>query len=118
MKNAPWQITACMASLMAASLGAPGSALGQAAPAATATATANAAVAAKAQAEVRRVDLATGRVQLRHGPIANLDMPPMTMVFRVAKPSMLEGLKEGDRILFTAERIDGAYTVTSLERLP
>ncbi len=115
MKNAPWQISACMASLMAASLGAPGSALGQAAPAATTT---TATVAAKAQAEVRRVDLATGRVQLRHGPIANLDMPPMTMVFRVAKPSMLEGLKEGDRILFTAERIDGAYTVTSLERLP
>ena len=77
-----------------------------------------AAAAAKAEAEVRRVEPATGRLQLRHGPIANLDMPPMTMVFRVKSPALLEGLKEGDRILFTAEKIDGAYTVTSIEKRP
>ncbi len=70
----------------------------------------------KAEAEVRRVEAATGRIQLRHGPIANLDMPPMTMVFRVRDPALLEGLKEGDRIWITAEKIDGAYTVMSIER--
>lgn len=70
---------------------------------------------AKAEAEVRRVEVATGRVQLKHGPIPNLDMPPMTMVFRVGNPAWLQQLKEGDRILFTAEKINGAYTVTSLE---
>ncbi len=73
---------------------------------------------AKAEAEVRRVEVSTGRIQLRHGPIANLDMPPMTMVFRVKSPALLDGLKEGDRILFTAEKIDGAYTVTSVEKRP
>lgn len=73
---------------------------------------------AKAEAEVRRVDATNGRIQLRHGPIANLDMPPMTMVFRVQGPALLDGLKEGDRILFTAEKIDGAYTVTSVEKRP
>ena len=73
---------------------------------------------ALAEAEVRRVDAANGRLQLRHGPIANLDMPPMTMVFRVKSPALLEGLKEGDRILFAAEKIDGAYTVTRVEKRP
>ncbi len=88
------------------------------APGATAAGSAAAPTTAKAEAEVRRVEAATGRVQLRHGPIANLDMPPMTMVFRVKSPALLEGLKEGDRILFTAEKIDGAYTVTSVEKRP
>jgi len=74
--------------------------------------------AAKAEAEVRRVEASTGRIQLRHGHIANLDMPPMTMVFRVKNAALLDGLKEGDKIVFTAEKIDGAYTVTSLERRP
>lgn len=77
-----------------------------------------AAASSKAEGEVRRVEVATGRVQLRHGPIAHLDMPPMTMVFRVKSPTLLEGLKEGDRILFTAEKIDGAYTITSVEKRP
>ncbi len=74
--------------------------------------------ASKAEAEVRRVEAATGRIQLRHGPIPSLDMPPMTMVFRVKNPALLEGLKEGDKIWFTAEKIDGAYTVTSVEKRP
>lgn len=70
-----------------------------------------------AQGEVTRVDRAQGRLTLRHGPIANLDMPPMTMVFRVQDPAWLDGLKPGDRIRFEVERIDGAYTVTRLERI-
>ncbi|MBM3389251.1 MAG: copper-binding protein [Betaproteobacteria bacterium] len=71
-----------------------------------------------AQAEVRRVEPATGRLQLRHGPIPNLDMPPMTMVFRVRSPDLLVGLREGDQILFSAEKIDGAYVVTHIEKRP
>ena len=91
-----------------------------AAPAAAPAAAPSAApqASAKAEAEVRRVEASTGRIQLRHGYIANLDMPPMTMVFRVKNAALLEGLKEGDRILFTAEKIDGAYTVTSVEKRP
>ena len=69
-----------------------------------------------AEAEVRKVDKDGGRVTLRHGPIANLDMPPMTMVFRVKDPAMLEQVKTGDKVRFKAERIQGAYTVTELAR--
>ena len=49
------------------------------------------------------------------GDIPNLDMPPMTMVFVVKDPSQLKGLKVGDSVQFTAEQLNGAYTVTNLE---
>jgi Cu(I)/Ag(I) efflux system protein CusF len=42
-------------------------------------------------------------------------MPGMTMVFRVAAPGMLEGLKAGDKVRFTANRVNGAFTVTAIE---
>lgn len=71
-----------------------------------------------AEAEVRRVDAVNGRLQLRHGPIPSLDMPPMTMVFRVKSAALLEGLKEGDQILFSAEKVNGAYVVTRIEKRP
>lgn len=71
-----------------------------------------------ASGEVTKLDVAGGRVTLKHGEIKNLDMPPMTMVFRVADPKLLEGLSVGQRIGFTAERINGQYTVTSISRAP
>jgi len=65
--------------------------------------------------EVRKVDRSQGKLTLRHGPLPNLDMPAMTMVFRVADPKMLEAVKEGDKVRFTAERLDGAIVVTTLQ---
>ena len=79
---------------------------------------ASAAAAASAplvEGEVRKVDAAQGRLTLRHGPIPNLDMGAMTMVFRVAEPAMLASLKEGDKVRFTAGRVAGAITVLSIE---
>ncbi len=67
------------------------------------------------EGEVRKVDREAGKVTLRHGPIAHLDMPAMTMVFRVAEPKLLTGVKEGDRIRFAAERVNGQFTVTAVE---
>jgi Cu(I)/Ag(I) efflux system periplasmic protein CusF len=64
--------------------------------------------------EVTKLDKETGRITLRHGEIKSLDMPPMTMVFRVREPKLLDGVAVGDRIRFAAERIDGAYTVTAI----
>ncbi len=70
---------------------------------------------ALSDAEVRRVDLDTKKITLRHGPIPNLDMPPMTMVFQVSDPALLNQVKAGDRVRFSAEKIGGAYTVTGIE---
>ena len=67
------------------------------------------------EAEVRKVDLGAGKVTLRHGEIKNLGMPPMTMVFQVKDRAFLNGLKAGDSVKFTADKIKGAYTVLSIE---
>lgn len=71
-----------------------------------------------AEAEVRKIDRAQGKITLRHGEIKNLDMPPMTMVFRVADPKLLDGLAEGAKVRFDAEKINGQYTVVRLVAAP
>lgn len=68
--------------------------------------------------EVRKIDAASGRITLKHGEIKSLDMPPMTMVFRVKDPGQLSKLQVGDRVRFAAEKIDGNYTVTSIAKAP
>jgi Cu(I)/Ag(I) efflux system periplasmic protein CusF len=73
------------------------------------------AVPAMADGEVRRIDKEAAKVTLRHGPMPNLDMPPMTMVFRVKDPAMLDRVKVGDKIRFEAAHEGGAYVVIHME---
>ena len=67
-------------------------------------------------AEVRKVDPAAGKVTLKHGPIMNLGMPPMTMAFPVKDPAMLTNLEEGDKVSATFDNVDGKITVTDLRK--
>jgi Cu(I)/Ag(I) efflux system periplasmic protein CusF len=71
-----------------------------------------------ASGEVAKVDKAGGRITLKHGEIKHLDMPPMTMVYRVRPPQLLDQVAVGDRVRFAAGRIDGNYTVTALTKAP
>ena len=64
---------------------------------------------------VRKIDAASGKLTLRHGPIVNLDMPGMTMVFRVQSPTLLKNLKVGDAVKFHAENINDVLTVTAIQ---
>lgn len=64
--------------------------------------------------EVVKVDKSAGKITLKHGPIKKLDMDSMTMVFRVADPSMLDKVKAGEKIEFEADRVNGAITVTKI----
>jgi Cu(I)/Ag(I) efflux system protein CusF len=66
------------------------------------------------QGEVRKVDAATQKITLRHGPIASIGMPPMTMVFEVARPELLEGVVAGDKVRFQARQEGNRYIVTEL----
>jgi Cu/Ag efflux protein CusF len=68
-----------------------------------------------AEGEVRKVDKDAGKLTLRHGPIASLDMPAMTMVFRAGDPKMLDEVKAGDKVRFAAANVSGALTVTKIE---
>ncbi|RYE99051.1 MAG: copper-binding protein [Oxalobacteraceae bacterium] len=70
---------------------------------------------AQVDGEVRKIDRAQGKLTLRHGPLKHLDMPGMTMVFRVADPKLLDGLKEGDKVRFSADKVNGAFTVIAIE---
>ena len=68
--------------------------------------------------EVRKIDSATGRITLKHGEIKSLDMPPMTMVFRVKDPGLLSKVQVNDRVRFAVEKIDGNYTITAISKAP
>jgi Cu(I)/Ag(I) efflux system periplasmic protein CusF len=70
-----------------------------------------------AEAEVRKVDKDAKKVTLKHGPIKNLDMPGMTMVFQVRDPALFDKLAVGDKIMFTAEQLQGAFVVTGVEKV-
>ena len=65
--------------------------------------------------EVRKVDRDAKKITIKHGPLANLDMPGMTMVFQVSDPAMLNKVKAGDKVRFRAEMPGGVYTVTQIE---
>jgi Cu(I)/Ag(I) efflux system periplasmic protein CusF len=73
------------------------------------------AAAALAQGEIRRVDKEAKKVTIRHGPLRNLDMPAMTMVFQVKDAAMLDRVQPGDKVNFEAEKVGGAYVVTRME---
>jgi Cu(I)/Ag(I) efflux system periplasmic protein CusF len=65
---------------------------------------------------VEKVDESAGKITLNHGPIKNLDMDGMTMVFRAQDPAMLKQVKAGDKVQFTADRVNGQITVTSIKK--
>lgn len=69
----------------------------------------------RSEGEVKKVDKDAGKLTIKHGPLKNLDMPPMTMVFRVKDPAMLEQVKTGDKISFVADKVNGQYVVTEVE---
>jgi Cu/Ag efflux protein CusF len=65
--------------------------------------------------EVREVDKKARKITLRHGPISNLDMPAMSMVFQVKDSALLAQVKAGDKVRFLAEKANGAFVVTHIE---
>lgn len=65
--------------------------------------------------EVKKVDKSAEKITIKHGPLQNLGMPGMTMVFKVKDPAMLDTVKAGDKINFIAEKVNGSLTLTQLE---
>jgi len=64
---------------------------------------------------VKKVDASSQRITVDHGPLENLGMGPMTMMFKVKDPAMLKQVKTGDKVRFRVEVIDGTYTVVHIE---
>ncbi len=72
---------------------------------------------ALAEGEVRKVDADAGKLTLRHDAIPSMNMPSMTMVYRVNNPAFLDQVGAGDRVRFSMEKVDGVLTVTNIEPL-
>lgn len=70
-----------------------------------------------ADGQVTKVDESAGKITIKHGPIKKLNMDEgMTMVFRAQDPAMFKMVKPGDKIKFDAEKINGQFTVTRIEK--
>lgn len=84
---------------------------------APATTTADTTTAGQPQSdgEIKKIDKEAGKITVKHGPLENLGMPAMTMVFKVKDAAMLEQVKAGDKIKFTVEKLNGALTITALK---
>lgn len=67
-------------------------------------------------AEVRKVDAATGMVTLKHGALRNVGMPAMTMAFKAKDASMIKQIHEGDKVKVRVEDVDGTLTIVKLEK--
>jgi Cu(I)/Ag(I) efflux system periplasmic protein CusF len=70
------------------------------------------------QGEVTKIDKAQGKITLRHDGIKHLDMPAMSMAFRVSDPKLLDAVAVGDKVRFTADKVGGNFTIGSLTRAP
>lgn len=67
---------------------------------------------------IRKVDKDAKKITIKHGEIANLQMPGMTMVFQVRNAALLDKVQVGDKVRFHAEKQDGAIVVTDVQAAP
>ncbi|MDO9235805.1 MAG: copper-binding protein [Aquabacterium sp.] len=67
------------------------------------------------QGEVRKIDKDAKKITIKHGEIKNLEMPPMTMVFQVRDPALLEKVQVGDKVQFKVIKDSGALVLTDLQ---
>jgi Cu/Ag efflux protein CusF len=67
--------------------------------------------------QVMKVDQSAGKITLKHGPMKKFNMDEgMTMVYQVQDPSLLNRVKVGDKVQFDAERVNGVFTVTKIQK--
>jgi Cu(I)/Ag(I) efflux system protein CusF len=65
--------------------------------------------------EIKKIDAEAGKITLKHGEIKSLDMPAMQMAYRVSNPAWLKGLNVGDKVSFSADKVNGQFTITAIE---
>ena len=68
--------------------------------------------------EVRKIDKDASKITIKHGEIKNLEMPPMTMVFTIKDPALLEKVKPGDTVKFNVIKEDGKMVITDIQASP
>ena len=72
---------------------------------------------ARVAGKVVEIDAKGLRLTLDHGEIPAFEMGAMTMAYRVKDAALLEGLRVGESVYFTAvEEPDGDYVITRIEK--
>ncbi|OWT65573.1 copper-binding protein [Candidimonas nitroreducens] len=71
---------------------------------------------ALADGVVRKVDRQAGMVTIQHGELKIVGMPPMTMAYKAKDAAMANRAKEGEKIRFRLENVNGTYIITKLEK--
>ncbi len=66
--------------------------------------------------QVKNVDESADKMTIKHDAITNLDMGAMTMVFKANDPAMLKTVKPGEKIKFSADKVNGQLTVMRIEK--
>ena len=64
---------------------------------------------------VRKVDLKRSKITLKHGEIAQIQMPAMTMNYQVQDAHQLDGIRQGDKVRFAMDKVDSKFVVTHIE---
>lgn len=67
-----------------------------------------------ADGQVKKLDKQKGNVVIAHGPLPN-GMPAMTMSFHAKDPRWLNQLKEGQKIRFVTEEVNGVMVLQHYE---
>ena len=69
---------------------------------------------AMTHAEIRKIDKDSKKITLKHEAIKHLDMPGMTMVFRVKDAALLDKSQVGDKVQVKIIQEGSAYVVTEI----
>lgn len=64
---------------------------------------------------IKKLDAKQNKITIKHEELKNLDMPGMTMVFAKGEKVDIAKLKEGQKIKFIADRVNGQLTVTEVK---
>lgn len=66
---------------------------------------------------VIKIDRVAGKITIKHGPLKQFEMDEgMTMVYRADDPAILKNMRAGDKVKFVADRVNGQFTVTKIEK--
>ena len=71
----------------------------------------------RGQGSVNSVDVAAGKLNLTHEPIASLGWKSMTMDFSVQNPALLKNLKPGVPVEFELQKSGRTYLITRITSL-
>ncbi|NJR80792.1 copper-binding protein [Sphingomonas corticis] len=63
---------------------------------------------------ITAVDAKGETVTIKHGPIPAIGWPTMTMTFRASPPTLLRGLRSGQRVAFTAKAKGMTAKITAI----